>query len=73
MQPAEKVIKLNQMLKDYATKNNVVYLDYFTAMKDDRNGLPESLSGDGIHPNLAGYRVMEPLAEKAIAAAMKQK
>ena len=42
-------------------------------MKDDRNGLPESLSGDGIHPNLAGYRVMEPLAEKAIAAAMKQK
>jgi lysophospholipase L1-like esterase len=43
MQPAEKVIKLNAMLKDYAAKNNIVYLDYFNAMKDERNGLPANL------------------------------
>jgi lysophospholipase L1-like esterase len=73
MTPAPKVIKLNAMLKEYAAKNNVVYLDYFSAMKDERNGLPASLSGDGVHPNLAGYKIMEPLAEKAIAEAMKQR
>lgn len=73
MEPSGKVVKLNAMLKDYALRNNVVYLDYFSAMKDDRNGLPESLSGDGVHPNLAGYKIMAPLAEKAIAEAMKKK
>ena len=73
LQPAEKVVKLNAMLKAYAEKNNIVYLDYFTAMKDERNGLPKNLSGDGVHPNLDGYKVMEPLAEKAIAEALKKK
>lgn len=73
MEPAPKVVKLNDMLKAYSTKNNIVYLDYFTAMKDERNGLPVKLSGDGVHPNLAGYKIMEPLAEKAIAEAMKRK
>jgi lysophospholipase L1-like esterase len=71
--PADKVIKLNAMLKDFALKNGFVYLDYFSAMKDSRNGLPESISGDGVHPNLAGYKIMEPLANKAIAEAMKHK
>jgi lysophospholipase L1-like esterase len=73
LQPAGKVIKLNAMLAAYATKNNMVYLDYFKAMKDERNGLPANLSKDGVHPNLLGYRIMEPLAEKAIAEAMKRR
>jgi lysophospholipase L1-like esterase len=73
MEPAPKVIRLNAMIKDYADKNHIVYLDYFSAMADDRQGLPKSLSGDGVHPNLAGYKVMEPLAEKAIAEALRRK
>lgn len=73
MEPAPKVISLNAMIKDYADKNHIVYLDYFSAMADDRQGLPKSLSGDGVHPNLAGYKVMEPLAEKAITEALKRK
>jgi acetyl esterase/lipase/lysophospholipase L1-like esterase len=73
LQPAEKVVKLNTMLKDYATKNNVVYLDYFSAMADERKGLPKSLSEDGVHPTLAGYKIMEPLAQKAIEEALKKK
>ncbi len=71
--PAEKIVELNKMLKDYADKNHFVYLDYFSAMADERKGLPESLSKDGVHPNLAGYKIMEPLAQKAIAEAMKKK
>ena len=61
------------MLKAYATKSNIVYLDYFNAMKDERNGLPADLSKDGVHPTLEGYIIMEPLAEKAIVVALKQK
>ena len=71
LQPADKVIKLNSMLKDYCSKNNIVYLDYFSKMKDERNGLPKSLSEDGVHPTLAGYKIMEPLADEAIKKAMK--
>lgn len=71
--PVPKVKALNEMMKAYADKNNIVYLDYFTAMADSRRGLPANLSKDGVHPNLEGYKVMEPLAEKAIAAALKKK
>ena len=71
--PVQKVTALNEMIKDYADKNNMVYLDYFTAMADERRGLPVNLSKDGVHPNLEGYKIMEPLAEKAIAAALKKK
>ncbi|WP_248277023.1 SGNH/GDSL hydrolase family protein [Chitinophaga sp. Ak27] len=68
-----KIADLNQRLKDYAAKNNCVYLDYFSAMEDDKKGLKAELTYDGVHPNKAGYLVMEPLVEKAIATALKKK
>ncbi|MHB8208928.1 MAG: SGNH/GDSL hydrolase family protein [Mucilaginibacter sp.] len=68
---APKVKELNEMLKAYADKNHIVYIDYFTAMVDDRGGLPLKFSKDGVHPTLEGYKVMEPLAEKAINEALK--
>ena len=67
-----KVIRLNEQLKNYALKNKLVYLDYHTAMKDSRNGMGKELAEDGIHPTLAGYKVMAPLAQKAIEEALKQ-
>lgn len=73
MEPAEKVVALNKMLKAFCDKNKIVYIDYHTAMKDARNGLKNELGYDGVHPNLEGYKVMAPLAEKAIAEALKQK
>jgi lysophospholipase L1-like esterase len=71
--PKPKVKALNEMIKDYAAKNKFIYLDYFTAMVDENAGLPKNLSTDGVHPNLDGYKVMEPLAEQAIAQALKSK
>jgi len=71
MHPVEKIAKLNDMIKEYAAKNNCVYLDYYGAMADERKGLPKALSPDGVHPNLAGYKIMEPLAEKAIQEALR--
>ncbi len=70
LNPAGKIVLLNQMLKDYAKKNKMTYLDYFSEMADSRNGLPEKYSSDGVHPNKEGYKVMGPLAEKAIQKAL---
>lgn len=72
LEPAEKVIKLNAELKAYATQNNLIYVDYFTPMANTSNGLKEELGSDGIHPNVAGYLVMEPLVEEAIIKALNQ-
>jgi lysophospholipase L1-like esterase len=59
MEPAPKIVALNKLIKAYADKNKIVYLDYFTAMADDRDGLPTELAKDGVHPTKAGYNVME--------------
>ena len=69
LEPAGKIITLNKMIKSYAEKSGSIYLDFFSAMVDDRNGLRSEFSKDGVHPNEAGYNVMEPLTEKAIEKA----
>lgn len=70
LEPAPKIIALNAWMRQYAEEAGATYLDYHGAMVDARGGLPPGLSGDGVHPNEAGYRVMAPLAEAAIAAAL---
>ena len=70
MEPAEKVLELNKRIKEYARTHGVVYCDYFSAMADENNGLPKNLSEDGVHPNKAGYAIMTPLVERAIAQAL---
>lgn len=62
--PGPKVIKLNSILKNYCNTNNIPYVDYFSSMADDKGGLkvPDYTSADDlVHPNLAGYKVMEKL------------
>ena len=69
LEPAPKVIKLNTILKDYCTKNNITYVDYYSSMVDDEGGLkvPEyTAANDLVHPNLAGYKVMEKIILKAL-------
>ena len=72
MEPAIKVENLNAWIKKYAAEKGYPYVDYHSAMKDQRDGLPEKLSKDGVHPNLAGYAIMTPLVEDGIAKALKQ-
>jgi lysophospholipase L1-like esterase len=69
----EKIRALNEWIKRYATENKETYLDYYSAMIDDKGFLKDELSDDGLHPNAKGYVVMAPLAEQAIAAALKKK
>lgn len=73
LKPAEKVIALNAMLQSYCKTHGIVYLDYYSKMVNDEKGLDKDLAEDGVHPTLAGYAIMEPLVEKAIAQALKKK
>src|SRR3954468_15935971 len=72
LEPAPKIVALNAWIKSYAARVGVVYLDYHSAMADERQGLRADLTTDGVHPNEAGYRMMAPLSEKAIADALRR-
>jgi len=71
MQPNIKIPALNKMIEDYSKESGHYYLDYFSAMVDDRNGLPKKYAEDGVHPTVLGYKVMEPLVLKAVAFVLK--
>jgi lysophospholipase L1-like esterase len=72
LEPSGKIIALNKLIKEYAELNGHIYLDYFSAMVDDRNGLPKKYAHDEVHPTVDGYKVMEPLVEAAIKEALKK-
>jgi len=69
--PPEKIRALNEWMKAYAAQNKLIYLDYYSAMIDEKGFLKEELSEDGLHPNAKGYAIMAPLAEASIAKALK--
>lgn len=73
LEPAPKIVALNAWMRDYASGHDVIYLDYHSATADERQGLRAELSEDGVHPNEAGYRIMAPLVERAIAEALGQR
>jgi lysophospholipase L1-like esterase len=73
IRPVDKIKALNAWIKAYAAKKGFVYLDYYSALVDDRGGLKSDLCTDGVHPNDAGYAIMSPLAEKAISEALGRK
>jgi lysophospholipase L1-like esterase len=70
LRPRGRILALNKWLKDYCAKNRLVYLDYFSALVDERGMLKRALADDGLHPTGAGYKIMAPLAEKAIQKAL---
>lgn len=70
LEPAQDIIEFNRLLKAYADKEGLTYVDYHSALKDGRNGLPEKYSDDDLHPNTAGYAVMEALVKPAIEKAL---
>jgi lysophospholipase L1-like esterase len=71
--PPETIAALNEWIKKYSAANRLVYLDYFSAMVDDRGFLKAESTYDGLHPNARGYVVMAPLAEKAIHSSLERK
>ena len=68
--PAPRIAEMNTWIKAYAAKQRLVYLDYYSPMVDDHGGMKREFTGDGVHPNPAGYALMGKLAETAISAAL---
>jgi lysophospholipase L1-like esterase len=63
----EKILQLNRWLKSYtAAHADCAYLDYFSAMVDDKGYMKKDLTDDGLHPNATGFKLMAPLAQAAI-------
>ena len=73
LEPAEKIVTLNGWIRSYCQKKGFIYLDYFTPMADERHGMKKELTYDGVHANVEGYKIMEPLVQEAIKQALKHK
>jgi lysophospholipase L1-like esterase len=70
LRPPAQIAELNRLIREYCASNDCVYLDYFSAMLDDKGLLKADLSDDGLHPNERGYSLMAARAQKAIDQAL---
>lgn len=73
VKPAELVRQLNALLRDYAEKNDLVYVDYYSALTNESGGLSPELSADGCHPTMKCYVQMEKMVRKGIEKALKRR
>lgn len=70
--PADTIIELNKILKDYAAANKIPFTDYYSAMVSEQKGLKKEYSEDAVHPNAAGYDVMAPIVKEVINQTLNQ-
>ena len=68
--PPSIVDSINIKIKEYVENQGLVYLDYYSSMVDDQKGLKIDYTGDGVHPNEAGYKVMSTIADDIILQAL---
>jgi len=73
MEPAQKIVTMNGWIRDYARREDIVLVDYHKALANAENGFRAEWSGDGVHPNAEGFKIMNPLAEDAVKTALQQK
>jgi lysophospholipase L1-like esterase len=73
LNPAPKIRSLNAWLKDYAASHGLVYADYWSALATSEGGMKPQYAEDGVHPTPAGYAAMRPIAEAAIAKALRRR
>ena len=72
VRPAAKIIALNQLLKGFAQERRFGWIDYHAAFDDGNGGMAGGYSKDGVHPVLAGYKIMEELAVPKISKLLKE-
>jgi lysophospholipase L1-like esterase len=72
LNPGPTIVALNEWLKSYSHAKKLTYVDYYAAMSNGALGMRSNLTADGVHPLLEGYRVMDPLVEAAVRAALRR-
>ena len=73
IEPAPKIVELNGWIKTYASRVGATYVDFHSAMADERQGMKADLARDGVHPTEAGYKLMAPIVERGIGEAMRKR
>jgi lysophospholipase L1-like esterase len=64
--PTEDILKLNAWMKSYAAQANATYVDYFSALVDEKGWMKDGIANDGLHPNAEGYKIMAPIVSAAV-------
>ncbi len=67
----ERIEEANDLIRDYARQNGVVYADFYSALSEGRN-LKADLTSDGVLLNRAGYAVIAPIARRAVEEAFRK-
>ncbi|HXY97035.1 MAG TPA: SGNH/GDSL hydrolase family protein [Steroidobacteraceae bacterium] len=70
LEPAPRIVALNDWIRAYARQRKLVYADYYPALVDSRGGFRTEMADDGVHPNAAGYAAMSPIARQAVKRAL---
>lgn len=70
--PSQRIIEINKWIRNYSRENGHIYLDYWTSMADERNGLIDRFTKDGVHVTKDGYELMESLVQPAIKLALSE-
>lgn len=70
MKPAPTVIAYANWVRQYAAEQDLVLADYYPVLATPTGGLKPDLGPDGVHPNKAGYALMKPILEAAVAKAL---
>jgi len=70
LEPAPKIKAMNERLQAWCKSEGVVWVDYYSALTDEKGAMKPGLSLDGVHPTPAGFAIMTPLAEAGIAKAL---
>ena len=63
----ERISIVNAALKDYCASNNLVFINYYSAMVNDRKGLKSAYGNDGVHPTKEGYDMMAFVLKNTIS------
>ena len=69
--PTQQVIELNRRLHQWTAEKNLVFVDFYTPMVDEQLGLKSPLGYDPVHPNVAGYQLMEPILLDALSPLLR--
>ncbi len=72
LHPAEKIIKLNSMIKSYSDENNIPYVDYYSKLVNEKKGFEKKYTLDGVHPNHTGYEIMDPMVKEVIQKVLEK-
>ncbi|MDD4921428.1 MAG: GDSL-type esterase/lipase family protein [Bacteroidales bacterium] len=64
---AVQIKKVNEMIKAYCAKGGATFVDFYTPFVDEVGGLPKTFAGDGVHPNLNCYKIMEEIVMKNLS------